>query len=269
MSIYDGQFRGNVLVVGRTGYGKTYFLQKLGLHNFFGNIVKAEWVSDIEISESREAEIQSCLDNKIEFYPVSNADELKKLIKTFKLGTEGLIEQDYVNINETVYGEKRIVNRLVVMDDVSGIANSCKECSDFLTVSRKHRYHCVYVFQIIIPEKEIWKKIISQTNIFNIFPCSVLYNTVSKILQSNCAPTTTKYVPVRSMWLTRVFFELTNRDERSCLTIDCTTINKNGPSRYRTKADNPVEQLCYFNDNPVEQLCYFSEPILISSSANA
>ena len=50
MSIYDGQFRGNVLVVGKTGCGETYFLQKLGLYNFFGKIVKTEWVSWIEIS---------------------------------------------------------------------------------------------------------------------------------------------------------------------------------------------------------------------------
>ena len=85
MSIHDGQFRSNVPLIGRTGCGKTYFLQKLGPHNFFGNIVKTEWVSGIEISESRETEIQSCFDNKVEFHPVSDADELKKLIKTVKL----------------------------------------------------------------------------------------------------------------------------------------------------------------------------------------
>ena len=34
-SNYDGQFSGNVLVVGRTGCGKTTFLEKLGLDNFF------------------------------------------------------------------------------------------------------------------------------------------------------------------------------------------------------------------------------------------
>ena len=67
-------------------------------------------------------------------------------------------------------------------------------------------------------------------------------------------PTTTKYVPVRSMWLTRVFLGLANRDERSCLTINFTTFNKNGPSRYRTKADNPVEQLCYFNEPGSDQV---------------
>ena len=41
-SIYDGQFYGNVLVVGRTGCDKTTFLEKLGLNNFFRNILKTD-----------------------------------------------------------------------------------------------------------------------------------------------------------------------------------------------------------------------------------
>ena len=36
-SICNGRFHGNILVVGKTACGKTYFLQKLGLNNFFGN----------------------------------------------------------------------------------------------------------------------------------------------------------------------------------------------------------------------------------------
>ena len=31
---YDGQFRGNILVAGKTGSGKTSFVQKLGLNIF-------------------------------------------------------------------------------------------------------------------------------------------------------------------------------------------------------------------------------------------
>ena len=47
------------------------------------------------------------------------------------------------------------MDRLIVRDDVSGIADSCKKFADFSTVSRKYRYHCVYVFHIIIPQREI------------------------------------------------------------------------------------------------------------------
>ena len=31
IDIYDGQFRGNILVLGRTDSGKTYFIQQLQL----------------------------------------------------------------------------------------------------------------------------------------------------------------------------------------------------------------------------------------------
>ena len=41
-TIYDGQFRGNFLVVDKTGCGKITFSEKLGINNFFGNLVKTE-----------------------------------------------------------------------------------------------------------------------------------------------------------------------------------------------------------------------------------
>ena len=79
-----------------------------------------------------------------------------------------------------------------------------KNLQEFLTVYRKYRYHFIYVFHIIMPENQIWKKILSQTNIFNVFPLSVSYNTIAKILQSNCRQTTKKYVPAHSMCLNRI-----------------------------------------------------------------
>ena len=138
------------------------------------------------------------------------------------------------------------MDRLIVIDNVSGIADNCKKFTEFLTVCRKYRHHCIYVFHIIMPENQIWKKILSQTNIFNIFPSSVPNNTVAKILQSNCRQTTKKYVPACSMWLNRIFTDLANTDERHCLTIDFSGVNKSSPGRYRTQAD-PEKQVCYFN----------------------
>ena len=52
-SIYNGQFSGNILVVGRMGCGKTTFLEKLGLNNFFGKLVKTEWICGIDIDEKK------------------------------------------------------------------------------------------------------------------------------------------------------------------------------------------------------------------------
>ena len=66
-SIYNRQFQGNILVVGKTGCRKTHFVRKLGLNKFFEKIVKTEWVTGIEIDEQREAEIQSCFNDQVKF----------------------------------------------------------------------------------------------------------------------------------------------------------------------------------------------------------
>ena len=84
-SIYDGQFYGDILVVGRTGCGKTTFLEKLGLNNFFGNILKTEWISGTDIDKKREVEIQSCFNNKTDVHIAKEQDELDSLNETFKL----------------------------------------------------------------------------------------------------------------------------------------------------------------------------------------
>ena len=84
-SIYDGQFSGNTLVVGRTDLRKTTFLEKLGLNNFFGDIIKIEWISGIDIDQKREVQIQSSFNNKTEVHIAKEPDELDSLIETFKL----------------------------------------------------------------------------------------------------------------------------------------------------------------------------------------
>ena len=105
-SIYDSQFRGNVLVVGKTGCGKTTFLQKLGLYIFFWKIVKTNWVSRIEIDEKCKAEIQSCFDNEVEIHIAKELVKLASLLETFKLRTRDLIDDD-VNVNNSVFGKNK------------------------------------------------------------------------------------------------------------------------------------------------------------------
>ena len=146
------------------------------------------------------------------------------------------------------------IDCLMVMDDVSGIADGSHKCAEFLTVCRKYRYHCIYVFHIIVPDSRVWKQILSQTNIFHIFPLSVPYNMIVKVLQSNRRQTTKIYVPVRSIWLGRVCVDLANTDERHCSTIDCSGTNKNGPGRYRTQAGNPEKQVFYFKQPRYDEL---------------
>ena len=48
---------------------------------------------------------------------------------------------------------------------------------------------------------------------------------------------------------------MANSGEKHYLTLDCSTENRNGPDRYRTLADNPDQQVCYFN-KPQDDIFY-------------
>ena len=134
------------------------------------------------------------------------------------------------------------------MDDVSGLADLSIKLANLLTIARKYRYHCVYIFHTVHPEKSVWKTIMSQTNMFNIFPASVPISTIKKVLEANCIRKTTKYIPVNSLWITKLFIQLANNEsDKTYLTIDCTGLNSNGPGRFRTDAANPDSQTCFFN----------------------
>ena len=171
-------------------------------------------------------------------------DELDSLTETFKLQSRE--ESTDNNVNNS-FGENKKLDRLIIMDYVSGVADVSKKFVNFLTVSRKFGYNCVYVFHVIFPASQIWQNIISQTNKFNVFPSRVPHNTVVKIIQSNCILQSKKYIPARSLCVNRVFNDLANSHEKHCLTIDCDYINQNGPGRYRSSTYNPEKQVCYFN----------------------
>ena len=82
--VYNGRFSGNILVVGRTGCGKTAFVQRLAVNKFFGDLIKAEWVSFIKLDKQREAELQSCFDCQLDFYYSRNKEQFDNLLDYFK-----------------------------------------------------------------------------------------------------------------------------------------------------------------------------------------
>ena len=66
-----------------------------------------------------------------------------------------------------------MLDKLIVMDDVSGLADKSDEFANFLTVSRKYGITCVYIFHTIYPTRQNWQMIMSQTKIFIFFSGSV------------------------------------------------------------------------------------------------
>ena len=50
------------------------------------------------------------------------------------------------------------------------------------------------------------------------------------------------------------FIELANRNDRACLTLDCSSINNDVPWRFKTEADKSNFQTCYYNVGDDEQV---------------
>ena len=93
--------------------------------------------------------------------------------------------------------------------------------------------------------------ILSQSKIFNIFPSAIQLGKMSKILTNNCDIETIKYIPKREFWINKLYFEIANKKDYSCLTIDC---GKSGPSKYRTEADNNLTQTCYYGQKKKDRI---------------
>ena len=64
-------------------------------------------------------------------------------------------------LNFFLMGENNIFDKLIVMDDVSGLADKSDDFENFLTVSRKFNLTCVCVFYTMYPKRSSWQMILS------------------------------------------------------------------------------------------------------------
>ena len=98
-------------------------------------------MSFIKLDETREAEIQSCFECDLDFYYPRNKEQFDELLEYFKTKSNSseiennMGDDDNINdindVNITNYGEKSIRSRLIVMDDVSGLADLSTKFANF------------------------------------------------------------------------------------------------------------------------------------------
>ena len=78
---YNAKFEGNVLMVGRSGCGKTTFVQNLGKNQIFGDIKEVLWISKISLSTERENNIRDCFVNHhVDFQYPNDIDKFEDLL---------------------------------------------------------------------------------------------------------------------------------------------------------------------------------------------
>ena len=91
------------------------------------------------------------------------------LIDTFKQRSHENYDDNSNNKNvNSSFGENRKMDRLIIMDDVSGIADVSKNFSNFLTVSRKFGYNCFMFFTLLFLPVKYGRKLFLK-RIFLIF----------------------------------------------------------------------------------------------------
>ena len=117
--------------------------------------LRVDWVSKIDLSNNREDEIRQCFSyTKVEFHYRNDVEDLNLIIETFQKKTCN--KDKKTNDNCNIFGENKKFFKLIVMDDVSDLADKLNDFANFLTVSRKFRYICLYIFHVIYPIKSIW-----------------------------------------------------------------------------------------------------------------
>ena len=81
---YNGKFEGDILIVGRTGCGKTTFVQNLGENKLSGHVNKVFWGSKVEISKNREDNMRDCfIDQTVHFEYPNDLEEFDDLLELF------------------------------------------------------------------------------------------------------------------------------------------------------------------------------------------
>ena len=233
--------------MGRTGCGKTTFIQKLGKNRmFWEKIADLFWVSKICLTKERQRAIRYRFEGQeVHFSYPRDIEYFDYLIDNFVHDKSEYVDDG----NGTMMGENLAITCLIVMDDVSGLADKSEEFSNFLAVSRKYCFTCLYVSHTIYPGRQSWEMIMSQMHIFNFFPGSIHSSRILRTLSLFASRQKNTYVPNQQIWLNRLYFHISNSKEKKCLIIDTREVNDLSPGKFRTSADDGHEQTCYFNRN--------------------
>ena len=150
-------------------------------------------------------------------------------------------------------GEHAERDSLIVLDDVSGLADKSPSFVTFMTVCRKFGYSLLYVFHETVQSSPRWKDILSQTHIFCVFPSALdlVINYLMKFITRSGSGQ--GYVSRQQMWITNLVRALAKKSGYSCFCVDRRP-HVFGAARYRSQVENPTVQYCYLNSSTLDKL---------------
>ena len=104
------------------------------------------------------------------------------------------------------------------------------------------------LFTQLIQTDKIGTYHVTNTHI-QFFPGSVHNGKILRTVSLFANKFKNSYVPTRNMWLSRLYFNISNSKQKQCFTIDTRDIHDFGLGKFRTSADSGTRQICYCNRN--------------------
>ena len=105
----------------------------------------------------------------ISFLRAGSPSELSGILRQVKTKIESDKEKEKNVEGGNGMGEKTSYKNLLILDDMTAIADKTPTFGHFLTTCRKLNLSCMYVFHKIHKRSQNWNNIISQTHIFILF----------------------------------------------------------------------------------------------------
>ena len=287
---YSDKLFGNILVVGRTNSCKTTLIQQWDKN---GTITaeKVYWITPQPLDEKTELKITNSYQAEVVFLAAQDKEslsslltELKNLAHTSDNEEEEQFDDneeegddyesdDEVDMEEMVtnriddsFGEKSNYRDLIVFDDMTSIADSNKDFVHFITVARKYKYSCVFVFHCCNTAKDNWQTILANTPVMVLFNTGYVQPGLTNVLAQNSTEgqsSSSKYVSRNKTWLSKVYKDNVYSHDGKHLLIDNRPGIPPGLARYRSDSGNKNNQLCFFVDegNPSRYVKYMAEGI--------
>ena len=98
---------------------------------FGAGLKSVDWVSKIILTKSREEEIRTCFDYPTrEFQYPDDLDDFEMLLQTFRRDSTDDVDEQNTNDNCNIF-EKKIFDRLIVIDNVLGLTDKSNDFSIF------------------------------------------------------------------------------------------------------------------------------------------
>ena len=249
--LYVGKLSENILVLGSSGSGKMSSVQEIATNSIFGNLEGVYWVSGVKLSKNRETEIESCFEPKVDFSYPSDEYDLNKIFNDLK---NIYREKEEKKKQSEVSGKGRKVDRgyLIALDDATGLAGKSPSFIKFLTMCRKFGYSILHIFHEPAISSSKWRDIISQTQIFCVFPWAMdlIINYLAKFIARG---TGNRYVSRQQLWLTNLVDNIEKQSGFSCFCLNKRP-EVSGAARYRSMVENPETQCCYLNSSTSDKL---------------